>query len=37
VAIPVAQFKEEGGKFILHGATKETIKAMPEFEYEKSR
>jgi hypothetical protein len=37
VAIPVNQFKEEGGKFILQGATKETIKAMPEFEYAKSR
>lgn len=37
VAIPVSQFKEEGGKFILAGVTKETIKAMPEFEYAKSR
>jgi hypothetical protein len=37
VAIPVGQFKEEGGKFILQGATKESIKSMPEFEYAKSR
>ena len=35
VVIPVSQFKEEGGKFILPGATKEKIKAMPEFEYAK--
>jgi len=35
VAIPVSQFKEEGGTYILPGATKETIKAMPEFEYAK--
>jgi len=35
VAIPVSQFKEEGGTFILPGATKEIIKAMPEFEYAK--
>lgn len=35
VAIPVKQFKEEGGKFTLQGATKEMIKAMPEFEYAK--
>jgi sporulation protein YlmC with PRC-barrel domain len=33
VAIPVNQLKENDGKFILAGATKETIKAMPEFEY----
>ena len=37
VAIPVNQFKEEGGKFILPGATTDTIKAMPKFEYAKSR
>jgi sporulation protein YlmC with PRC-barrel domain len=36
VAIPVKQLKEEGGKFILNGATKEMIKAMPKFEYAKS-
>jgi sporulation protein YlmC with PRC-barrel domain len=33
VAIPVNQMKEDGGKFILAGATKDAIKAMPEFEY----
>ena len=33
VAIPVSQFKEEGGKFILPGATKDKIKEMPKFEY----
>lgn len=35
VAIPVSQFKEEGGTYILPGVTKEMIKAMPEFEYAK--
>jgi len=29
----VNQLKEVGGKFILEGATKEAIKAMPKFEY----
>jgi sporulation protein YlmC with PRC-barrel domain len=33
VAIPVSELKEDGGKFILAGATKDVIKAMPEFEY----
>ena len=33
VAIPVSQLKEDGGKFILAGASKDAIKAMPEFEY----
>ena len=33
VAIPVSQLKEDGGKFILAGASKEAIKAMPEFDY----
>jgi len=33
VAIPVAQIKEVGGKFILAGATKEALKALPAFEY----
>lgn len=37
VAIPVNQLKEVGGKFILEGATKEAIKAMPKFEYATSR
>ena len=35
VAISVSQFKEEGGTFILPGATKEKVKAMPQFEYAK--
>jgi sporulation protein YlmC with PRC-barrel domain len=35
VAIPVDQLKEENGKFILPGATKEAVKEMPEFEYAK--
>src|SRR6478736_8968134 len=33
VAIPVNQLKENDGKFVLAGATKAAIKAMPEFEY----
>jgi hypothetical protein len=33
VAIPVNQLKEDGGRFILAGATKDAIKAMPKFEY----
>ncbi len=33
VAIPFAQIKEQGGKMVLAGATKDAIKAMPEFHY----
>jgi sporulation protein YlmC with PRC-barrel domain len=33
VAIPVSQLKQSDGKFVLAGATKEVIKAMPPFEY----
>ena len=33
VAIPVNQLKENDGKFILAGATRDAIKDMPEFEY----
>jgi sporulation protein YlmC with PRC-barrel domain len=33
VAIPVNQLKEDSGKFILAGGSKDAIKAMPEFEY----
>src|SRR5258708_22429839 len=33
VAIPVSQLKDDGGKFILPGGSKDAIKAMPEFEY----
>jgi sporulation protein YlmC with PRC-barrel domain len=36
VAIPVSQIKHEGGKFVLPGATKEAIKALPKFEYAKA-
>lgn len=37
VAIPVNQMKQSDGKFILAGATKDALKAMPPFEYERSR
>ena len=33
VAIPVAQFRQVDGRFVLAGATKETLKALPAFEY----
>ena len=33
VAIPVNQFTQQDGKFVLAGATKDAIKAMPPFEY----
>ena len=33
VVIPVNQFKMTGDKMILAGATKESIRAMPRFEY----
>src|SRR6202043_234647 len=33
VAIPVSQLKQSDGKFVLAGATKAAIKAMPPFEY----
>jgi len=33
VAIPVSQIKQVDGKFVLAGATKDTLKAMPPFEY----
>lgn len=33
VAIPVSEFKKEGGKFILPGATRDKIKEMPKFDY----
>lgn len=35
VAIPVGQFKEEMGKIVLAGATKDVLKAMPKFVYAK--
>ncbi|HMA69937.1 MAG TPA: PRC-barrel domain-containing protein [Xanthobacteraceae bacterium] len=33
VAIPVSQFTQNEGKFVLAGASKDIIKAMPQFEY----
>jgi hypothetical protein len=33
VAIPVNQFTQQDGKFVLAGASKDAIKAMPAFEY----
>jgi hypothetical protein len=35
VAIPVSQFHSDGGKIVLPGATKDTLKAMPPFQYSK--
>jgi len=35
IAVPVGKFKEEKGKIVLHGATKEALKAAPKFEYAK--
>jgi sporulation protein YlmC with PRC-barrel domain len=37
VAIPVSQLKQVDGKFVLAGATKDALKAMPAFEYEHRR
>lgn len=33
VAIPFAQLKQKGEKLVLPGATKDALKALPEFEY----
>lgn len=33
VAIPVSEVKEEGGRLVMAGATKDTVKAMPAFSY----
>ena len=33
VAVPVATLKEDQGKLVLPGATKDALKGMPEFEY----
>lgn len=35
VAVPVSKFKENMGKIVLKGATKEALKAAPKFEYAK--
>ena len=37
VAIPMNHLKTEGDRFILPGATKEALKALPEFEYTKNQ
>jgi hypothetical protein len=35
VAIPVGQFQSSDGKIVLPGGTKDTLKAMPPFQYAK--
>jgi sporulation protein YlmC with PRC-barrel domain len=35
IAVPVGQLKQLEGKIVLHGATKEALKAAPKFEYAK--
>jgi hypothetical protein len=35
VAVPVSKFKQQMGKIVLSGATKEVLKAAPKFEYAK--
>jgi sporulation protein YlmC with PRC-barrel domain len=37
VAIPIEQFDVKNGKLVLPGATKDAIKALPEFQYTKVR
>ena len=37
VAIPIEQLQLDKGRFILDGATKAAIKALPKFEYAKSK
>jgi len=36
VAIPMNQIKEQNNKLVLPGATKEALKALPEFQYAKT-
>jgi sporulation protein YlmC with PRC-barrel domain len=36
VAVPLSHIKHEGDKLVLPGATKDALKAMPEFQYAKS-
>jgi len=36
VAIPMNQIKEQNNKLVLPGATKEALKALPEFQYAKA-
>jgi sporulation protein YlmC with PRC-barrel domain len=35
VAVPVSKFKQQMGKIVLSGATKDALKAAPKFEYAK--
>ena len=35
IAVPVGKLKQEQGKIVLHGATKDALKAAPKFEYAK--
>jgi hypothetical protein len=35
VAVPMSHIREEGNKLVLPGATREALKAMPEFQYAK--
>ena len=35
VAIPMNRIKEQDNKLVLPGATKEALKALPEFQYAK--
>ena len=35
IAVPVGKLKQEMGKIVLHGATKDALKAAPKFEYAK--
>jgi sporulation protein YlmC with PRC-barrel domain len=35
VAVPVSRFKQQMGKIVLAGATKDALKATPKFEYAK--
>ena len=35
IAVPVGKLKQEKEKIVLHGATKEALKAAPKFEYAK--
>jgi sporulation protein YlmC with PRC-barrel domain len=35
VAIPINQLKADNDRFVIHGATKDTLKILPKFEYSK--
>ncbi len=37
IAIPASQLKQQDGKFVLPGASKEAIKALPKFEYARKK